>query len=288
MTAPVPMIWLAASQVRREERRLLEAFEARHVPVGRIDPRRALFGIEDPPWRGGVVLNREISATRAAVMAESLAADGATVLNSPESVRVTTNKWLTYLALRNAGVPTPRTWLAATPAAAQQFVDEVVFPIVLKPLNASHGNRVSLATDTFAFDAILEHCQELPTALQRMVVLQQYLGAGDSDLRVVVAAGRCVGAISRTGADWRNNVSLGADVERVRVTEEMQHLALAASRAVGTTFAGVDILARDSGELVVLEVNGGMEFAGFESTGERVAEHVVDLCLEHAEGALSA
>lgn len=280
----VPNVWLLASRIRREERRLLEVIDARGLRVGRIDPREVLFSWDEtPPWRGQLVLNREISGSRAAVLTDVLEADGAVVVNSAESTRITTSKWLTYVALRNAGVPTPRTWLAITPEAAMQLTELIDYPVVTKPVNASHGNRVSLANDRFALAAILDHCQELPTALQRMVLLQEYLSLENSDVRVMVVGRDCLGAIRRTGHDWRNNVSRGAQVEALVLTEEMRRVALGAAAAVGATICGVDLIRDDHGRMAVLEVNGCAEYTGFDSTGRDVADHVIDYLLDEME-----
>jgi ribosomal protein S6--L-glutamate ligase len=57
-------------------------------------------------------------------------------------------------------------------------------------------------------------------------------------------------------ADWRTNASLGGRAEACVLDADARELALAAARAVGAEFAGVDLIEDlDQGRLVVLEVN---------------------------------
>ncbi len=266
------------STVRYEERRLLAELERREVPVVRLDPRTLAFAPADvEELRGMTVLNREISAQRAALAAESLEAFGARTVNDASAIRVCGNKWSTYLRLRQAGVPTPVTLLAPTPEAGRAAVEAVGYPAVIKPLSASWGNRVSLITDRYAADAVLEHCAALPSAVARTVIVQEAVRPGSPDIRGIVVDGVCVGAITRSSSDWRNNVARGATVEEHPPSEEVHRLCVRAAAAVGAVVAGVDLVERADGSHTVLEVNSRVEFQGFErATGVDVAARIVE------------
>jgi glutathione synthase/RimK-type ligase-like ATP-grasp enzyme len=82
------------------------------------------------------------------------------------------------------------------------------------------------------------------------------------DLRVVVAAGRVVGAIERHAApgEWRRNVSLGAERRRILPPSDAKALALRAAAAIDIDLAGVDIVRDSSGRCHVLEINGAVDF----------------------------
>jgi len=263
MTVP-PRVAVLASRVRAEEKRLLDAFERRRIPVEQVDTRRLAFGLEaaEPPWR--LVLNREISASRARHAAYTLESLGAVVANSAAATEVCADKWLTSLALRRAGVPTPRTTLALTPEAALSEVEAMGYPVIVKPLTSSWGRRISLVRDADAARAVLEHCAALPSPQAHLIYLQQFVDKPGRDIRVVVAGGQALAASYRFSTDWRTNVAQGGRSEPCPMTPELSKLAVASAHAVDADFAGVDIVEDRDGTPLVLEVNHNVEFSGIQ------------------------
>ncbi len=81
------------------------------------------------------------------------------------------------------------------------------------------------------------------------------------DLRVVVAAGRVVGAARRVAApgEWRTNVSLGGRSEPMAPPPLARKLAIAAAAAIRADLVGVDLLPTRTG-FVVAEINGAVDF----------------------------
>lgn len=268
------------STVRYEERRLLSELDRRGLHAVRLDPRTLSFGPHDTErFRDMTVLNREISSQRAALAAESLEAFGARPINDASSTRVCGNKWSTYLRLKQCGIPTPTTLLAPAPEAGMKAIESLGYPVVVKPLSASWGNRVSLITDRHAADAVLEHCAAMPSAVARTVIVQEAIRPGAPDMRGIVVDGVCVGVITRSGSDWRNNVARGATVEQIAPNEEIYGLCVRAAAAVGARIAGVDLVEGVDGGFMVLEVNSRVEFQGFEgATGVDVAARIVEAC----------
>ena len=275
-------IAVLGSRLRADDKRLLDAIERRGVPVVRVDPRCSAFPLEvaQAPWRH--VLNREISATRARYAALTLEAQGAVVVNSAAAVQTCADKWLTSLALRRDGVPTPRTVLALAPEAALETFDAFGYPVVVKPLTSSWGKRVSLVRDPDAARAVIEHCAALPSPQAHLIYLQEYLDKPGRDIRVVVAGDRPVAAGYRICDGWRTNVALGARTEPCEITADLAKLAVAAARAVGADVAGVDVAEDPHNGLTVLEVNHNIEFSGVQRAhGDRldIAVEIVDAVL---------
>ncbi|MEV0681644.1 RimK family alpha-L-glutamate ligase [Actinosynnema sp. NPDC050436] len=272
-----------ASQVRLEERLLLAALSRRGVAHVQVDTRRlrSVLG-ERVPERWGVVLNREIGHTRAVYAASALEAMGRSVVNSAAATEVCGDKWRTSVALSAAGVPTPRTALALTPEAALDAMEDIGYPAVIKPLVGSWGRLVSLIPDRHTATTVLEHVAALPGPRSHVVYVQECVPDLARDLRVVVVGGEVVGATYRRSSGWRTNVARGAVSEPCPVTTELTKAALAATTAVAADIAGVDLVEGADGELLVLEVNHRVEFAGFHAAHEgrldvadRVVEHLV-------------
>jgi [lysine-biosynthesis-protein LysW]--L-2-aminoadipate ligase len=263
-------IALLASRIRGDEKRILAAFDRRGVPVSQVDARQLRFALDPQPQPWPVVLNREISASRALHAAHTLESTGTLVLNSAAAIEQCCDKWLTSLALRRDGVPTPRTALALTPEAALAELESFGYPAVIKPLTASWGRRVSLVREPDAARAVLEHCAALPSPQSHLIYLQEYVDKPGRDIRVVVIGDRPVAAAYRVADDWRCNVALGASSHRCPLTPDLTKLATAAARAAGTDFAGVDIVEDRAGSMLVLEVNHNVELAGIQGAHDGV------------------
>lgn len=279
MSAPAAGLALLASRIRADEKRILVAFDRRGIPVEQVDARKLVFSLASvgPQWT--VVLNREISASRALHAAHSLEATGAMVLNSATATEVCSDKWLTSLALRRDDIPTPRTALALTPEAALSELDSFGYPAVIKPLTGSWGRRVSLVREPDAARAVLEHCAALPSPAAHLIYLQEYVDKPGRDIRVIVIGGRPIAAAYRSSDDWRCNVALGAQSDPCEITADIAKLAVGAARAVGADIAGVDLVERRDGTLMVLEVNHNVEFSGIQQAhGDRIdiAQEIAD------------
>lgn len=282
-----PGIAMLASQIRADEKRILDALDRRHVPVRQVDTRELRFDLatKDAPWP--LVLNREISASRARHAAATLENLGAVVLNSAAAIEVCADKWLTSLALRRGDVPTPRTALALTPAAALRELESFGYPVVIKPLTSSWGKRVSLVRDADAASAVLEHCAALPAPQSHLIYLQEYIDKPGRDIRVVVIGGRTAAAAYRVADDWRCNVALGAQSRPCEITSDLAGLATAAAAVVGADIAGVDIVEDRAGSMLVLEVNHNVEFSGIQRAhGDRIdiAGDLVDFLVRRQGG----
>ena len=288
MPAPAPdaPLAVAASRVRVEERRILEALERRRVPYRHVDTRRVWVELappRTPPY--AVALNREISHTRSLYWARLLEAMAVPSVNTAAAIAVCGDKLLTSLALRRAGVPTPRTAVALTTEAALEAAERLGFPLMVKPLVGSWGRLVARLRDRDEARVVLEHRQALPSPQQHVIYLQELVGEPGRDIRVIVVGDEILGATYRRADGWRANVARGAHSTPCPLDADLSRLALAAAAAVGGGVVGVDLLESGAGELCVLEVNHAVEFQGFQQThGDRVdvADAIVGYALARA------
>lgn len=261
----VPALAVLASRVRVEERRILDALDRRSVTWRHLDPRRLWWALDDLAPTYAVVLNREIAQVRSLCAARMLEAAGITVLNPAGVIEVCGDKVLTSLALRRAGVPTPRTAVALTPEAGLDALSSVGLPAVIKPVTGSWGRLAALVRDGDAAQAVLEHRQALPSPQQHIIYLQEHVPKPGRDIRVLLLGDEPLAASYRSAAEWRTNGARGAQFSACSLDEDIAGLARQAARAVGGGMLAVDLLEGRGGELLVLEVNHTPEFSGLQS-----------------------
>jgi [lysine-biosynthesis-protein LysW]--L-2-aminoadipate ligase len=274
-----------ASRVRADERRILDALERRGVPHRHLDPRISWTGVPGAGALSGIVLNREISLTRAVYAAHTLEAQGATVVNSASATELCGDKWRTTLALVGVGLPIPYTALALTPESALEALEDIGYPAVLKPVVGSWGRMVAPLPDRSTAVAFLEYVEALPGPRSHVVYVQRMVLKAGRDIRVAVVGGEVVGASYRRAAEWRTNVHRGAQSQYCEATPEITRLAVAAAEAVRADICGVDLIQEEDGDLFVLEVNHGLEFSGLQhALGDRVdvADRIVDHLVERS------
>ena len=224
------------------------------IAVGRFDVRPTVDGVDDGIWVLG-----------------ALEARGVTVLNGAAALLASHDKLLTARLLRLADVPHPRTRVA-TPTRMP-----IAPPVVVKPRFGSWGTDVVRCVDPESLTDAIQELGSRPWFATSGAIVQELVPPRGRDLRVLIASGRCVGAISRVAAagEWRTNVSLGARRVSVDPPADAVALAVSAAAAIGADLVGVDLLPLPDGGWVVLEVNGAVEFNAAYALGGDVFEEVV-------------
>ncbi|MEN3384357.1 MAG: tetrahydromethanopterin:alpha-L-glutamate ligase [Hyphomicrobiales bacterium] len=184
---------------------------------------------------------------------------GVTVWNDARAIERCVDKSMTSFLLARAGIPTPPTWTTESPEAARGIVRREAphGPLVLKPLFGSQGRGLRL----------IHQASELPepAAVAGAYYLQRFVGVdrdGFRDFRLLVSQGRLIAAMARHAPTWITNVKRGGKPVAALVDAEMRDLAIAAAAAVGTAFAGVDVIYGADGRPSVLEVNSMPAWAG--------------------------
>ena len=221
--------------------RALSELRPGDVALGRLDVLPTLDGVEDGLWALG-----------------ALAARGVVMLNGPGALLAAHDKLLTARLLARARLPHPRTQLAY---GDRPFVG-VRAPAVVKPRYGSWGLGVTRCDDDAGLAAALALTRHEAWHRVHGALVQELVPPAGHDLRLVVAAGRVVGAVSRVAApgEWRTNVALGATRHPVPSPPPDAHaLAVSAAEAVGAALVGVDLLPDGRGGWTILELNGAVE-----------------------------
>ena len=118
-----------------------------------------------------------------------------TDFTSAIGVEIAQDKDDTKRVLGNIGLPVPKGDVATTLEAAVDVAEEIGFPVILKPLDASHGRGISGRLDSEA-----DVAKAWPNAreLGRRVVVETF--AQGADHRVLVVSGKVVACAERVVA----------------------------------------------------------------------------------------
>ncbi len=273
--------------------RLRRAFRARDVAVRlvslrhcRIDLTHSCRGLAIPGFErclpDGVFVRGIASGTLEQIVLRldvlhALREIGIPVYNDARAIERTVDKGMTSFLLGAAGIATPPTCVTESAAQARAWLlrqTAAGHAVVVKPLFGAQGvglrrltagNDIPAATDCSGVWYLQRYVE---TALEQ---------GGWHDWRVFVIGGVAVAAMLRRGTTWVNNVAQGGRCESAALDPDLERLAVHACAAVGTDYAGVDLIRGRDGRLLVLEVNGVPAWRGLQSVTRRdIAACLVD------------
>jgi len=273
-------IGLLCSIVRKEEKLLIEELRSRGLDFQVLDDRELVFQLNAKHMDFDVVLERCVNHSRALYALKVLNDWGIATVNRFEVADVCGNKFPTTNALIREGVPSPKTLLAFTPESALQAIEELGYPVVLKPAVGSWGRLLSKINDREAAEAILEHKEVLGSYHHSIFYIQEYIPKAGRDIRSFVVGDETICAIYRYSSHWITNTARGGKAENCPVTDELNRLSLDAAKAVGGGIVAIDLFESDRG-MLVNEVNYTMEFRNsIDTTGVNIPAKVIDYVLQ--------
>lgn len=270
------------SLIRKDEKLLLDEFRKRgDVELMMIDDRKLIFDLRTKP-DVDVVLERCINHSRAMHGLRLLESAGIRCINTSEVARICGDKILTSLALQERGVPQPELRIAFTEQSALAAIEELGYPVVLKPAVGSWGRLLSKVNDRQAAESILEHKAILGTYHHSIFYIQKYVEKQGRDIRSFVVGDECIAAIYRSSEHWITNTALGGTATGCPVNGELAETSLLAAGAVGGGIVAVDLFETPEG-LIVNEVNYTMEFKNsIDTTGVNIPAKIVDYVVQVA------
>lgn len=266
------------SRVRVEEKLLLQAFEQRGLAVDVIDDREVIFDLHHNNWKHyDVVVERCVTQSRALYALRILNDWGVRTVNTHRVVQMCGDKLETSSALIREGLPSPRCKVAFTPETALAAIEEIGYPVILKPTVGSWGRLLSKINDREAAEAILEHKDVLGSYQHSIFYIQEYIDKPARDIRSFVVGDENICAIYRYSDHWITNTARGGRAENCPITPEIARLSLASAKVVGGGVVAVDLLETQEGRLVINEVNHTMEFRNsIDTTGVNIPAMIVD------------
>jgi len=213
-------------------------------------------------------------------LAKQLELMGIPVYNSAKAIEISDDKIASHQALANHKLPMPKTiaapmtFLKDSPleeAQLKRVVEILGFPMIVKEAFGSFGQQVYLVHH---FTELVEQVKKIggkPFLFQEFIKTSHGL-----DLRLQVAGEEVVAAVKRTAVDdFRANVTNGGKMHAYTPTDAECRLAIAAAKAIGCDFAGVDLLYGEK-ETLICEVNSNAHIHNlYDATGINASDAIV-------------
>ncbi|MBT2215157.1 RimK family alpha-L-glutamate ligase [Virgibacillus dakarensis] len=193
-------------------------------------------------------------------LARQLELLGIRVFNPANAIAISDDKIATYQVLAQHHLPIPKTIAAPKifPGSAtveleniRSIIDQLGFPMIIKEAFGSFGEQVYLVhTEKEMMDKVKE-IQERP------FVFQEFIAASSGkDMRLQVVGDHVVAAMTRYASnDFRANVTAGGTMEAYQPSAIERKIAVAATKAIGADFAGVDLLFGPDHTPIICEIN---------------------------------
>ena len=256
------MLAILYDRIRPDEEMLFKAAEGLGIPYKKIYAKQLSMKLGKPPAElEGVTaaLGRLVSQSKNLALSRYLGSLGIPVVNRAEVIEVCGDKWATSCALEACGVPQPITALATESDEALKLIEEMGYPVVMKPPVGSWGRLLSLIRDRDAAETVLEHKEVLGGYQHQLYYIQELVDKGGKDIRAFVVGDTCIGAIYRSSEHWITNTARGGKASNCPVTPELADISVKAAKAVGGGVVAIDVFESPKG-LLVNEVNHTMEF----------------------------
>ena len=196
-------------------------------------------------------------------------------LNTAGAIAQARDKLRSLQLLLANGIEIPVTGFANSPLDTTDLINMVGgAPLIIKLLEGAQGRGVVLAETKKAAESVINAFK----SLHANILVQEFIKeASGKDLRILVIDGKVVAAIERTATlgEFRANIHMGGTASVVKLTLEEKKIAIKATKAMGLSVAGVDIIRSEKGPLL-LEVNSSPGLEGIESaTGKDIASEMI-------------
>ncbi len=271
------------SLIRKDEKFLLDEFRSRkNIDLDMIDDRKIIFNIGKDNFNYDAIVERSINHSRALHALTLFENMGIKCINTPQVATVCGDKLLTSKALQAHNVPQPAVSIAFTEKSAVEAIEQMGYPVVIKPAVGSWGRLLAKVNDRDAAEALLEHKSILGSYHHSIFYIQKYIKKEGRDIRSFVVGNECIAAIYRSSDHWITNTAKGAVASKCIVSDEINDISIKAAKAVGGGVVAVDLFETVEG-LLVNEVNYTMEFKNsIDTTGVNIPGKIVDYVLQVA------
>ena len=274
---------IVLSRIRKDEKRLIAEAGQRGIEVKPIDNTRQIFELDRRHIGFDVVLERCVDHHRAVYALTVFDHWGIPTVNRQSVVETYGNRLLTTLALRENGVPTPDMRVAYTPKSALEAMEDMGYPVVLRPVEGPEGQLVSRIGDKYTAATVLEHKRILGAYHHSIFFMQKHIDTPGHDIRAYVVGDETVAAVSVLTHHWIGTIAAGGLMKQEPVTEELNGLAVGAVRAIGGGIAVVDMVrTKDAWFVQEMGPPSGLSDAS-DATGVNIPGKIMDYVMRTVE-----
>jgi ribosomal protein S6--L-glutamate ligase len=244
--------------------RLRDPLAARGIEVGHLATEGRTIRLDASPaepFDVGFVFPSRIQS------GDALAAlHGLPWVNDRTAVLTSRNKGGVLAVLGRADLPVPKTTMVSSPVDEADLVaavEDLSWPVVVKPNSTTRGTGVAKVTDLDSLLGVVDYLDlihDYRATGDKTFLLQEFLPDA-RDYRVMVVDGDYAGAVERRLSEanheagrWKHNVHRGAEAVGVDLPDEHRRLAEQVAETLGIDYLGVDLLTTDD-RVVVAETN---------------------------------
>jgi len=196
-------------------------------------------------------------------------------VNTSDAIANSRDKLRSLQILAEAGINMPITGFASHTKDIEGVIESVgSTPLIMKLLQGTQGQGIVLAETRKAAESVMSAFRQLDAD----IMVQEFIKeSGGKDIRAFVVGDEVVASMKRIApeGEFRSNVHRGGSMDKVQLTSEEENMAVNASRILGLSIAGVDLMRSNRGPLI-LEVNSSPGLQGIESCSEvDVAEKII-------------
>jgi ribosomal protein S6--L-glutamate ligase len=191
------------------------------------------------------------------------------------------NKFMTHLFLSSEkSLKMPATYFAAKISETKEFLKTLNYPIIMKFPSGTHGKGVIFTESYSSASSMIDALN----VFDQPVIIQDYVNI-KSDIRIILAGGKVVGAMRRIAGkdEVRANAHMRGDAEPFVVTQEIKLMSIKAAEKLKADVCAVDLIESEYGPQI-LEINTSPGLQKItEATKKNIAKEIAKALFDKTE-----
>lgn len=268
-------------------KRFIEEFDKMNVSLSVVENNGTIAKIEDndakidlPKHDFIIYLDKDI------YLARLLEKNGERLFNKADFIKICDDKILTFIQCANNNISMPKTIAGPLVYTSnlnpktdflEKIGKELGFPLIVKKVYGSLGEGIYKIESNEDLHRLYKEICNSP------ILFQEYIKSNTGrSIRVLVIDGKVFGCFARVNAyDFRSNFGGLASSEKIDNPDKYLAFGQDIANKLDIEYAGIDLLEKTDGSLVLCEINSNAFFEEFEKvTGSNVAKAVAEMIVK--------